>query len=233
MSVDMEKTALCKACGARRLVTDRGSADILCTECGSVWGKWSPEHCSDEAPVRAAYERRTYFTSVMDNQLGFDCRSFTHDELAAVKAVWPDVPPENWDVGKARAATRKLKLKHLTKSTGRIAHALKYGLKKPYPKLHHIERESICNMFNFVAEFFDTIKTKQRKNLLSYGFIVGKLLEEVGRREDFEHVIVPIKTASKRAFAELVWKRAMKEAPWRNKAQRYDNMSAREYLDSN
>lgn len=228
MSVDANKTALCRECLTRRLVTDHASADILCSECGAVWGKWSPEHAGDMDPERAFYKRASYFETVLANQLGFDCHTFTANEMAAVRRMRPGETA--WDVGKVRACTRKLKYKHLTRSAGRMAHALKFGVAAKYPRLHHLERAAMGKMFCHVAEVFDRIKSGTRKNLVSYAFVVGKLLEEVGRLEDFEHLVVPIKTASKRRFAERVWAEAMLSAPWRNKVWRYDNVSVREFL---
>lgn len=234
MSIDTEQTALCKNCWSRHtLVTDRTSADVLCNGCGAVWGKWNPEHPGDCPPERTVYERNNYFESVLDNTLGYDTNRFTMNDLAIVRRENPNVATEEWNVGIVRATTRRLKMKRLTKSAGRMAHALRFGIRCPYPRLHHIERECMRGMFGFVAKHFEENKgSKDRKNLISYAFIVGKLLEKMGRGEDFEHLVVPIKTKSKLAFAEDMWKKLEMRAPWNSSLRHRDNRVAWDYLAS-
>jgi Poxvirus Late Transcription Factor VLTF3 like len=230
MAIDYLKTRMCRVCWECSLVTDRGSADILCTNCGAIWGKWSPEHPGDLPPVRPAYERNNYFETVLDNTLGFDTPRFTMNDLAAVRRAAP--PADDWDVGRVRAATRKLRLKRITKAAGRMAHALRYGVDARYPRLHHVEREAMAAMFAHVTAVFERVKgNKGRKNLISYAFVIGKLLHAVGR-EEFDHLIVPIKTKSKRLHAERVWREVERDAPWLRKRKRDDNATCQEYVQT-
>lgn len=209
------------------IVTDHGSADLVCEECAQVVGKWSPEHPSNAVVLPPAYERGSYFDTVLGNVMGWDCKTFTARDLAHIRRHAPQ--ERDWDVGKVRAITRRLKMRTLTKSAGRMAHALKYGVDVPYPRLCHLEMESMRNMFMYIQHKFEFMR-KTRKNLISYAYIVGKLLEEIGRRGDFEHLLVPIKTRSKKRYAEKVWEELAKDAPWRNKVWREDNRPAKEIV---
>jgi hypothetical protein len=215
------------------MVTDRASADILCKNCGSVWGKWNPEHPGDCPPERTIYERVNYFETVLDNTLGYDTNRFSMNDLAVMRRENPTVAPDAWNVGIVRSTTRRLKMSRLTKSAGRMAHALRFGVRCPYPRLHHIERECMSGMFRYAAKLFEEKKgNRTRKNLISYAFLVGKLLEEMGRGEDFRHLIVPIKTKSKLAFAENMWKMVEKKAPWKSSLRHADNRLGWDYVAS-
>lgn len=234
MATDTEQTALCRVCWSRHvLVTDRTSADIICNSCGGIWGKWSPEHPGDMPPERSVYERINYFEAVLNNTLGYDTNRFAMNDLAVIRKANPGVATEDWNVGIVRATTRKLKMRKLTKSAGRMAHALRHGVQAPYPRLHHIERECMSGMFAYVAKCFERFKgDRKRKNLISYAFVVGKLLEEMGKGEQFQHLIVPIKTKGKMVYAERMWKMVEEGAPWKSTLRHGSNFLAADWLAS-
>lgn len=219
----------CFSCGGHDELVDRKSADIICVDCGSVNGKWNPEHPDNANNMPLSYVRHNYFDVVVNNVLGYDCRKVKMTEIARIRAEAPT--EREWDVTKVRSITRKLKLKNLTKSAGRIAHGLRFGIAAPYPRLHHVELECLQGMFAYVDTAFEAILTKGRKNLISYTFVIGKLLDVIGRLDDFKHLIVPIKTKSKLTYAEKVWKVVSERAPWNERMESQQrNFSCKEYM---
>lgn len=209
------------------VVTDHGSADLVCTDCAQVVGKWSPEDPNNAIVRLPVYERNSYFDAVLNNIMGYDCKRFEARDLARIRRQAPY--EREWDVGKVRAITRRLKMRRLTKTAGRMAHALRFGISAAYPRLSHLECESMRNMFNYLQHKFEFMR-KTRKNLISYAYIVSKLLEEIDRHDDFEHLLVPIKTHSKKRYAEKVWAELVDGAPWRDKAWRKDNRKVQDVL---
>jgi hypothetical protein len=207
----------CQSCGAERLLTDTRSADIVCCDCGTVCGKWSPEDAHDKTPWwDGRYFRKSYFHTVMGVVLGHEGKTVSKAQLEAIGAFVKADPKLDVNAQGVRTAMYRLKLTKLYKSTPAVVHLLRTGGATRFPRLTHYELEALENMFDEASGLFDRVAWRGRKNIISYNYVIMKLLGLIGRGADFQHFVVPIKTKSKLVFADKVWAEVDAAATWRS-----------------
>lgn len=207
----------CRLCDSESIVIDTKSADEVCSECGCVWGKWSPEYGENMDYDKSYYVRKTYFKTILSTMLGWTGLAIN---LELVGEIRSHMSPEDRIDARAdsvRAVLRTMRLTKYYKSVPPIVHVLRTWGMKPrpaFPSLEHHEIEALENMFHLAASSFDELRWKARKNMISYNFAMAELLKDIGRYDDFEPYIMTIRTKSKLKFAVRAWTAIHPHLPW-------------------
>lgn len=203
---------VCKQCLGIDYVKDTKSADIICTRCGTVCGKWSPEYCDGPPDPDSVYVRKVYFKNVLRAALGMDGPCVPHALLHRLR-VHLGVRALHATANDVRALMRKLRITGMFKAVPQIVHALRDD-GTPFPTLTHVEKDSLGKMFDVVQEIFFQFRTRGRKNLISYHYLLEKLLKLIRRYDDFAPYLGVIRTPSKQRFADAMWEKVSAEARW-------------------
>ena len=82
-----------------------------------------------------------------------------------------------------------------------------------FPHITTKEYNTILNTFNAISSIYDKYKHNDRKSILSYSFVLKKLLIMLGKVE-YAKCIPQLKTHSKQKELERVWELITKDPEW-------------------
>lgn len=178
----------CSACNAALVFNSRES-ELVCSRCGQAktYMEMSENNITYDQEVQQnsivnyfAYKRKNHFCEWLTSLQGRENTDIPQDVLEAVRAEFKkeraskrgDIKPS-----KVRAFLKKLKLNKYYEHTHSICNALN-GV--PAPKLPPHLEEKLQRMFSEIQEPFEKWCPPNRKNFLSYSFILYKFCELLG-----------------------------------------------------
>lgn len=206
----------CPQCGAHQWELDERRSERVCgcgvvQKCGTVSAKYLPF----DRTVRSnyhAYRRITHFTSLLD---ALTTRRPPPDLLAAVEA---EARRQRVDPARlVHARMRDLMRAVGAETSYPLAPTLLAALKRePLPRLtvHEIMRlhalfESVQRAFTAVIRAVD----RQRKNFVSYPFLLRKCLQHIGRDDLGAHLFM-LKTPEKVRRQQVIWGAIHRHLNW-------------------
>ena len=209
----------CNRCHSSNIFLDCVTSDNVCGDCGqtkymmSEELSYKEEQETSEKMINYSYKRENHFNEWISQ---FQAQEST------------TIPPEV--IQQLRTEFKKLKIKKVAEITHAKVRALlkklrlnKYYEHVPYianslngmqpPKMNQILEERLRIMFKEIQEPFDKHCPEERKNFLSYSYVLYKFCELLGE-DDFLQCFPLLKSKEKLYQQDLIWKLVCKELQW-------------------
>lgn len=211
------KSATCQNCESSNIFYDDNSSDLICTSCGTAF--YEPgcersykEEQDTEPSTQYSYKKENHFNEWISQ---FQAREVTN------------VPPEVFDTLRAEFKKRKISRGDITYPKVRDA-LKKLGLTKYYEHVPYISsylsgvkppamsqelEEKLRHMFYMIQQPFAKHKPDNRKNFLSYSYILYKFCELLSE-DSFLHCFPLLKSKEKLYAQDLIWKKICEDLQW-------------------
>ena len=213
------ESILCATCQSANTFVDEVKSDLICTDCGTasvfeIDGNLSyKEEQEHEKVFVYSYKRENHF----------------NEWLSQFQAQESTTIPEEV-VGQLRAEFKKQKIKDLKEITHAKVRTLlkklrynKYYEHVPYitnklngvrpPSMSHRLEETLRNMFSEIQAPFDRNCPSERKNFLSYSYVLYKFCELLGE-DEFLPCFPLLKSKEKLYQQDVIWRKICKELQW-------------------
>lgn len=191
----IKKKTKCKDCDIEMSMTS--STEIVCPSCGIINEYHSPDaHMKTTLP----YKRMTHFkdwlvksqakhSPIIHPDILYKCNYTNHNTIKLYNTV-----------------KNVLKKEGLTKHYEDIWYIISYNNPSiEIFKLSNDEENILCNLFLKIQQVWDKTKPKNRKSIISYPFIITKLLDIIKRPELKKFFILP--KHNKIVEYEALWRR--------------------------
>jgi hypothetical protein len=212
-------TYACKHCKSLDVFVDRETSDSICRNCGIATQimthemSYKEEQETSEKIISYSYKRENHFNEWISQFQALETTS---------------IPPEVID--QLRTELKKMKIKKLSD----ITHAKVRGLLKklrlnkyyehvPYisnilngmqpPKMSQVLEERLRLMFKEIQEPFDKNCPQDRKNFLSYSYVLYKFCELLGE-DQFLQCFPLLKSKEKLYQQDVIWKLICNDLKW-------------------
>lgn len=210
----------CEYCSSSNVVHIEDASELVCDSCGLVIAcliseelTYREEQETSEKIVNYSYKRENHFNEWLSQ--------FQAQEMTTI-------PPEVMD--QLRAELKKMKIKNLEE----ITHAKIRGLLKklrlnkyyehvPYitnilngikaPNMPQELEERLRIMFKDIQKPFDNNCPSERKNFLSYSYVLYKFCELLGEDEYLQYFPL-LKSKSKLYAQDQIWKKICCDLQW-------------------
>jgi hypothetical protein len=209
----------CKACKSFDIFLDPATSDNICRSCGlSVQTltqdmSYKEEQETSEKVMSYSYKRENHFNEWISQ---FQAQEMTSIPVEVIEQL--------------RTELKKMKIKKLTE----ITHAKVRGLLKklrlnkyyehvPYianmlngmqpPKMPHVLEERLRIMFKEIQEPFDKNCPQDRKNFLSYSYVLYKFCELLGE-DQYLQCFPLLKSKEKLYQQDVIWKMICADLKW-------------------
>lgn len=197
-------------------------AVLICTSCGvaNPYMEMSENNITYDQEVQQnsvvnyfAYKRLNHFTEWLNSLQARENTDIPPEVLDALRAEFKkervskrgDIKP-----AKVRAFLKKLKLNKFYEHTHSICNALN-GI--PAPKLPQHLEDKLKHMFGEIQEPFEKWCPPNRKNFLSYSYVLYKFCELLGEDSYLEHFPL-LKSSEKLYQQDNIWKKICLENSW-------------------
>lgn len=205
----------CRGCGASFVVTSEG---MVCPDCGSchvfIESSFKNFPYREQRPMTFfAYKRINHFNEWLQRFQGKDRATIPESVFEQVRAEMKRMrlPPEDLTQARLRALLKKLGLNKYYEHVPRIFHAV---TGQPLPRLSDAQEEKLRSMFLAMQEPFSRACPSDRKNFLSYSFVLLKLAELL-QLNDILHSFSLLKSKEKLYVQERVWRAICDQLGWR------------------
>jgi hypothetical protein len=210
----------CQSCSSSNVIHIQDTSELVCDKCGLVLAcliseelTYREEQETSEKVVNYSYKRENHFNEWLSQ--------FQAQEMTTI-------PPEVMD--QLRSELKKMKIKHLED----ITHAKIRGLLKklrlnkyyehvPYitnilngiraPNMPQELEEQLRIMFKEIQKPFDDNCPSDRKNFLSYSYVLYKFCELLGEDEYLQYFPL-LKSKSKLYAQDQIWKKMCDDLKW-------------------
>lgn len=218
--VDTEKPSSyinCEKCDSSNIFYDENSSDIICTNCGFATYDTGRERSykeeqDSEPNTQYSYKKENHFNEWIAQ---FQAREVTN------------VPPEIFETLSSEFKKRKIQKKNITHTLVRDS-LKKLSLTKYYdhvpfiasymsgvkpPSMSKELEDKLRHMFYMIQAPFNKHRPDDRKNFLSYSYILYKFCELLSE-DSFLHCFPLLKSKEKLYKQDLIWKEICKELQW-------------------
>ena len=210
----------CERCESSNVVHIKDTADLVCDGCGIIIAKamseeltYKEEQETSEKIINYSYKRENHFNEWLSQ---FQAQEMTN------------IPPEVID--QLRSELKKMKIKKLEDITHAKIRALlkklrlnKYYEHVPYitnilngikpPNMPQELEETLRIMFKDIQRPFDDNCPTERKNFLSYSYVLYKFCELLGE-DDFLQYFPLLKSKEKLYQQDVIWKKICHDLKW-------------------
>jgi hypothetical protein len=209
----------CDGCGSSNIIPDTSHAVEVCRDCGmtrEVLGceltyKEEQEHI--DRNVNYSYKRSNHFQEWLNQLQAAETTTIPQEVVEQLRSEFKK--QKITDIGtithaKVRAFLKKLKLNRYYEHVPYITNILS-GV--PPMRMTQELQERLKNMFNEIQSPFDKHCPVERKNFLSYSYVLYKFCELLS--EDDYLVYFPLlKSREKLAAQDSIWKDICNELRW-------------------
>ena len=210
---------ICLNCGDRNFSLNEHTSQITCHSCGlcefflGEGVTFKEEHENFEKIISYTYKRDNHFNEWL---LQFQARESTN------------IPPDVID--RLRSELKKQKIKSLQEITHTKIRGLlrklrlnKYYEHVPYitnilngihpPRMEQALEDKLRKMFKEIQEPFDRNCPKERKNFLSYSYVLYKFCELLSE-DDYLNCFPLLKSKEKLHQQDVIWKKICRDLQW-------------------
>jgi len=209
----------CHGCTSSNIFMNHVTSENVCGDCGVIKYilseelTYKEEQETSEKIINYSYKRENHFNEWLSQ---FQAQEST------------TIPPEV--IQQLRTEFKKLKITKVTEITHAKVRTLlkklrlnKYYEHVPYiantlngmqpPKMPQVLEERLRIMFKEIQEPFDKHCPEERKNFLSYSYVLYKFCELLGE-DDFLQCFPLLKSKEKLYQQDLIWKLVCKDLKW-------------------
>jgi hypothetical protein len=209
----------CKNCKSETLIHDENTSDQICTTCGHVdyklcleRGYMEDQETTDGNIHIYSYKRENHFNEWL---LQFQAKEMTNVPNTVFDHLREEfrrqkISKESLTHSKIRECLKKLKL---NKYYEHVPYILSIFKNVRPPSMNTELEEKLRNMFNKIQKPFDDNCPTERKNFLSYSYILYKFCELLSE-DDFLKCFPLLKSKEKLYKQDQIWKLICKDLQW-------------------
>lgn len=208
----------CARCGVLLLFHERES-QLVCPSCGETQA-FAGSHCTYDQEANQmtkvvvfAYKRMNHFTDWLNTLQGKENKEIPPELLEAVKAEFKksrvttrsQVTPQ-----RVHAYLKKLRMSDYYDNCPSICRDIG-GM--PPPQLPKHLEDRLKQMFTDIQDAFERAKPPDRKNFLSYGYVLRKFCQLLSE-DAYADMFPLLKSTEKLKVQDTIWKKICAEMGW-------------------
>jgi hypothetical protein len=209
----------CSECSSIRVIMDEVSSDLICMDCGLTFfhmmeGTMSYKDEQEHEKIFVySYKRENHFNEWISQFQAQETTSIPDTVIDQLRSEFKKQKIKNLnDIthAKVRAVLKKLRFNKYYEHVPYIANMLN-GIKPPTMSAR-LEAK-LRHMFDEIQEPFNKHCPKDRKNFLSYSYVLYKFCELL-EEDDFLVCFPLLKSKEKLYQQDAIWKNICKELRW-------------------
>lgn len=208
----------CRQCGSSNIIHDHALSDNICKDCGSVEYILSEEIGFKEEQeidknIFYAYDRKTHFNEWITQFQGKESTSIPHEVYDQLRSEFKKQKIQSLSEithGKVRTLLKKLRMNKYYENVPYITSVLN-GLIPP--RMPQALEDQLRLMFVQIQVPFNKHCPTDRKNFLSYSYVLYKFCELLGK-DEFLPYFPLLKSKEKLYKQDQIWNLICKDLSW-------------------
>ena len=210
----------CSVCPYSNLLHFHDTSDLICDSCGLVVATliseeltYREEQETSEKVVNYSYKRENHFNEWLSQFQAQEMTTIPNEVMEQLRAELKKIKIKNLEEithAKIRGLLKKLRLNKYYEHVPYITNILN-GIKAPNMPQELEERLRI--MFKDIQKPFDNNCPTERKNFLSYSYVLYKFCELLGEDEYLQYFPL-LKSKSKLYAQDQIWKKICRDLQW-------------------
>lgn len=215
-SVDTDNHSFCHSCDTETIM-DKKSGYTVCPSCGVsqilIYSDIQNDTSGVDNVQVYCYKRMSHFEDWMNS---IQAKEFNKIPDEVIECVRTEIQKSRQSIDEISNSVLRLYLKkHKFNKYYENIPSIKYKLKgKTIPKISRQSEEKMRTMFMMIQGPFKKHCPPTRKNFLSYTFILHKFCELLDEDEVLEYLPNLLKSRTKLAEQDRIWKLICKELNW-------------------
>jgi len=219
ISNQTRKAIKCSECNGCNLIYDDVEAQQICKDCGvaesvlsTTFGSYAEEQEAEYVNV-FTYKRSNHFAEHLTQLQAKENTTIPPEIIESLRAEFKKERVKNAseiNISKVRKALKKLKLNKYYEHIPHITNLLN-GI--PAPVIEPWLEDRLKLMFDEIQQPFENNCPKDRKNFMSYSFVLYKMCELL--EQDHLLVCFPLLKSTEKLYEQdRIWKKICEELKW-------------------
>jgi hypothetical protein len=216
-SDDLPSAPKCMVCTKNNLYYDENSSDLICMDCGAVEFEAGRERSykeeqDTEPNTQYSYKKENHFNEWIAQFQAREVTNVPQEVFDILREEFKKRRISNNDITHAavRCSLKKLKL---TKYYEHVPFISSYLSGKKPPVMPKELEDKLRHMFYMIQEPFNKNRPDDRKNFLSYSYILYKFCELLS--EDSYLPCFPLLKSKEKLYKQdVIWKKICEELKW-------------------
>ena len=210
----------CPNCEYSNIVHMRSTADLVCDGCGEVVAiamteelTYREEQETSEKIINYSYKRENHFNEWLSQFQAQEMTNIPEEVIEQLRSELKKMKIKNLEDithAKIRGLLKKLRLNKYYEHVPYITNILN-GIKPP--NMPQELEETLRIMFKDIQKPFDDNCPSERKNFLSYSYVLYKFCELLGE-DDFLQYFPLLKSKEKLYQQDVIWSKITSQLQW-------------------
>ena len=210
----------CETCPDSNLLHFHDTSDLVCDSCGAIIAcliseelTYKEEQETSEKVVNYSYKRENHFNEWLSQFQAQELTNIPDEVIEQLRSELKKIKIkklEDITHAKIRGLLKKLKLNKYYEHVPYITNILN-GIKPP--KMSQELEECLRMMFKDIQKPFDTHCPAERKNFLSYSYVLYKFCELLSEDEYLKYFPL-LKSKEKLYQQDVIWKMICQDLKW-------------------
>jgi len=210
----------CKTCPDSNIIHIHDTSDLVCDGCGVVVAAliseeltYKEEQETSEKVVNYSYKRENHFNEWLSQFQAQEMTTIPPEVIEQLRAELKKIKIKNLEDithAKVRGLLKKLRLNKYYEHVPYITNILS-GIKPP--NMPQELEEYLRIMFKDIQKPFDENCPTERKNFLSYSYVLYKFCELLGE-DDYLQYFPLLKSKEKLYQQDVIWKKICRDLKW-------------------
>tara|TARA_R110001592_G_scaffold249763_1_gene512274 strand:+ start:22678 stop:23592 length:915 start_codon:yes stop_codon:yes gene_type:complete len=209
----------CKGCGSSNVFHDNCQSSEICMDCGCmdfILGMemtYKEEQENTEKIINYSYKRENHFNEWLSQFQAQEVTSIPPEVIEQLRSEFKKIKIKNVNEithTKVRTLLKKLKLNKYYEHVPYISNILNGIQPKRMPQALE---EKLRQMFKEIQTPFDKNCPAERKNFLSYSYVLYKFCELLSE-DDYLECFPLLKSKEKLYQQDVIWKKICKDLQW-------------------
>jgi len=210
----------CSKCNSKNIFMNSHVSEMVCSNCGVteyiVFGEelsYKDEQEMAGKAISYSYKRENHFNEWISQFQAQETTTIPPEVIQQLRTEFKKMKIQKLNEithAKVRSLLKKLRLNKYYEHVPYIANSLN-GIQPP--KLSHALEERLRMMFKEIQEPFDKHCPEDRKNFLSYSYVLYKFCELLGE-DEFLQCFPLLKSKEKLYQQDVIWKSICKDLKW-------------------
>jgi ribosomal protein S27E len=210
----------CPKCEYSNIIHMRSTADLVCDGCGEIVAiamteelTYREEQETSEKIINYSYKRENHFNEWLSQFQAQEMTNIPEEVIEQLRSELKKMKIKNLEDithAKIRGLLKKLRLNKYYEHVPYITNILN-GIKPP--NMPQELEETLRIMFKDIQKPFDDNCPSERKNFLSYSYVLYKFCELLGE-DDFLQYFPLLKSKEKLYQQDVIWKKICHDLRW-------------------
>lgn len=211
---------VCKMCPNSNIIHIHDTSDLVCDGCGAVVAAliseeltYKEEQETSEKVINYSYKRENHFNEWLSQFQAQEMTTIPPEVIEQLRAELKKIKIKNLEDithAKVRGLLKKLRLNKYYEHVPYITNILS-GIKPP--NMPQELEEYLRIMFKDIQKPFDENCPTERKNFLSYSYVLYKFCELLGE-DDYLQYFPLLKSKEKLYQQDVIWKKICHDLKW-------------------